>query len=66
MTKQSNENNRKKAGQERLIEIGRILCAGIMRLKDREVSKNSLNQLDYQPSPSLNSIDSNSNQCDKL
>lgn len=66
MTKQSNENNHKKTGQEKLIEIGRILCAGIMRLKDRETSINSLNQLDYRPSPSLNSIDSNSNQCDKL
>ena len=62
MTTQNNENNPPKEAQERLAEIGQILYAGIKRLKDRERSKNNLNQLDYEPSPSLNSIDSKPNQ----
>lgn len=58
----NNKNNHQKEGQERLTEISKILCIGIKRLIDREQAKNSLYQLDYEPSRSLHSSDIKNNK----
>jgi hypothetical protein len=61
MTIQNNENNPQKEVQERLAEIAQILYAGIKRLKDRERSKNNLNQLDYKSKGSVHRANNNLN-----
>jgi len=55
------KSNAEKEAQKRLAEIGRILCDGIKRLKDREESKNSLNQLDYEAKGSVHRANNNMN-----
>lgn len=62
MTSKKEEKESIRRAQERIAEIAWILCVGIKRLKDREESKNSLNQLDYKTDGSLHNIDSNPNQ----
>ncbi len=62
MTSKKEENESVKQGQERLAEIGRILCAGIKRLIDREASKNNLNQLDYATKASVHEANKNLNR----
>lgn len=62
MTSKKEENESLKQEQRRLAQIGRILCVGIKRLKDRESPQNSLYQLDYKAVVSLHSIGSNLNQ----
>ena len=62
MTSKKAENESVKQGQERLAEIGRILCAGIRRLIDREMPKNNLNQLDYTTKKSLHEANNNLNR----
>ena len=62
MTSKKAENESVKQGHERLVEIGRILCAGIRRLIDREMPKNNLNQLDYTTKKSLHEANNNLNR----
>lgn len=59
MTSKKEENEPIKQAQERLAEIGQILCVGIRRLMDREISKNSLNQLDYAVKSSVHGVNIN-------
>jgi hypothetical protein len=61
MTTQNSENNSQKEVQERLTEIGQILYAGIRRLKEREETKNNLNQLDYEDKGSVHRANNNLN-----
>jgi hypothetical protein len=62
MTSKKEENEAAKQAQERLAKIGRILCAGIKRLIDLEVSKNNLNRLDYTTKKSVHEANNNLNQ----
>ena len=62
MTSKKEKNESVKQGQERLAEIGRILCAGIKRLIDQEVSRNNLYQLDYTTKKSVHEAINNLNR----
>lgn len=62
MTSKKEENESAKQAQKRLAEIGRILCAGIKRLIDREASKNNLNRLDYTTKKSVHGVNINYSQ----
>lgn len=62
MTSKKEENEPIKQAQEIFAEIGQILYAGIKRLKERESSKNILNQLDYTTKKSVHEANNNLNQ----
>jgi len=62
MKSKNEENEPIKQVQEIFAEIGQILYAGIRRLKERELSKNIFNQLDYATKKSVHEANNNLNQ----
>ena len=62
MISKKQENETAEQIQYRLSEIGRILCSGIKRLIDQEVTENNLNQLDYTTKKSVHEANNNLNR----